>query len=98
MMGGMARVWGLALVWLVAAGVASTMHWRTWDEQHPVMVPEDCALQFPPSSVELVGCYEERMDLAQDRRAQLTLHVAAPLVPAGILVLLALSLGWLQRE
>ncbi len=98
MIRGMAKVWGIALVWLVAAGIASALHWQSWAEQHPVELPEDCALQFAPSSAELVACYQDRMDMELDRRTALTVHVGVPLVPAGILILLALGVGWLQRD
>ncbi|MDO8605675.1 MAG: hypothetical protein Q7R40_03985 [Phaeospirillum sp.] len=97
MIRGMVKIWAIALVWLLATGVASALHWDDWSQRHPVMAPEDCTLQFSPSSAELVGCYQERMEAALDRRAELTLHLGIPLIPVGILAFLALGVGWLQR-
>lgn len=98
MIRGMGKIWLIALLWLLSTGIASAVHWRSWSEEHQILAPEDCTLQFQPNSAELVGCYQDRMEMMLDRRSELTLHVAVPLVPAGILVLLALGVGWLQRD
>ena len=95
---GMVKVWAIALVWLLAVGAASAVHWQAWSEGHPALEPEDCSLQFPPNSAELVGCYEDRIDLMLDRRGELTLHVGVPLIPSVVLVFLALGIGWVQRD